>query len=389
MRNLWLLALALLAAPVAASAQPADPAMDAAVRALCPRQIAMLGEASHGDGATFAFKAAVIRRLVSECGYNAVLFESSHYDFLELDRRLRDRDGATPAMLASAIGGIWNRYAELTPLVQFLFEQAQAGRLRLGGLDDQLGSAGAFFSIDEMPTQLAGQLPPGRRGLCREALRRRIYSSYPRNAPYDETERARLRACLAEIRVAARRQAFTLQLLANIERLLERDFADTATMTRGRDRSMYLNLRWLDGQLGRRAKIIIWAHNAHIAHDASATPAFAGGGNLGALIHAFYGRRAFALGFSAYGGTWGRLPFMPEPRALADAPAGSLEALAFGADEADTSHPDAVYLDAARLAAIGRVPGRAFLYDYAPADWSRVFDGMIVFRAERAPRPAG
>jgi erythromycin esterase-like protein len=87
MRLRLLAAFALFAVPAAVSAQPRDPAMDAAVRDLCHRQVAMLGEASHGDGATFAFKAALIRRLVTECGYTAVLFESSHYDFVELMRR--------------------------------------------------------------------------------------------------------------------------------------------------------------------------------------------------------------------------------------------------------------------------------------------------------------
>ena len=158
MRHWLLAALALALSPATASAAPRDPAMDAAVRDLCPRRIAMLGEASHGDGATFAFKAALIRRLVSECGYTAVLFESSHYDFLEFMRRLRAGEEATQAMLASAIGGVWNRYAELTPLITFLFEQARNGRLTLGGLDDQLGSAGAFFSNDEMPARLTALL---------------------------------------------------------------------------------------------------------------------------------------------------------------------------------------------------------------------------------------
>src|SRR5438128_11075975 len=131
----WLLAvLALLAAPAPASAQPDDPAMDTAVRNLCHRQVAMLGEASHGDGATFAFKTRLIRRLVSECGYNAVFFEASHYDFLEFQRRVRAREPVTPAMVSSSIGGLWNRFAEVPALIQFLFEPAGAGRVRLGGL---------------------------------------------------------------------------------------------------------------------------------------------------------------------------------------------------------------------------------------------------------------
>jgi erythromycin esterase-like protein len=359
--------------------------MDAAVRDLCHRQVAMLGEASHGDGATFAFKAALIQRLVSECGYNAVLFEASHYDFLELMRRLRAREEATPAMLSSAIGGIWNRYAELTPLIRFLFDQAQAGRLTLGGLDDQMGSAGAFFSLDEMPLRLTVSLPLARREACRAILHRRFYWQYGDAVHHDRAEVARIQACLADMAVAVARNSAAhervtqLQMIANMQRALAREFLEADDRNRGRDRSMYLNLRWFAARLGPRAKIIIWANSAHIARDASTSASFPAGGNLGALVDRYYGRRAFALGFSAYGGAW-RSVFSRGDEPIAPATEGALEGLAM----AGTAQ-DIVYRDRAWLARIGRVPGRPFFYHYAPADWARVFDGMIVFRAERAP----
>jgi erythromycin esterase-like protein len=386
MMRFVLAALALIAAPVAAPAQPRDAAMDAAVRDLCHRQVAMLGEASHGDGVTFAFKAALIRRLVTECGYGAVYFEASHYDFLEFSRRRAAHEPVTPAMISSSIGGLWNRYAELTPLIQFLFERAQAGRLDLGGLDDQVGSAGAFFSNEEMPLRLTASLPSARREECRAILHRRFYWQYSDAARHDQAELARIRACLADMAAAiarngaARERATQLQMIASIERAMARDFLFNAAINPGRDRSMYLNLRWLAARLRPRAKIIIWAHNAHIARDASTSASFPQGGNLGALVHRTYGDRAFALGFSAYGGSW-RSVFSRDEAALPPAPPGSLEALAMAGVAGE-----AVYRGPAWLARTRRVPGRPFHYNYAPADWARVFDGLIVFRAERAPR---
>jgi erythromycin esterase-like protein len=381
-----LAALALLAAaPTAAWAQPADPAMDATVRDLCHRQVAMLGEASHGDGATFAFKAALIRRLVDECGYNAVFFEASHYDFLEFSRRRAAREPVTPAMISSSIGGMWNRFAELTPLIRFLFDRAQTGRLQLGGLDDQVGSAGAFFSNDEMPLRLTAGLSPDRREACRALLHRRFYWQYGDAVHHDAAELGRIQTCLAEMAAAvarsapARERSMQLQMVASMQRALSRDFFEANDLTRGRDRSMYLNLRWLAARIGPRAKIIIWAHNAHIARDARTSSSFPEGGNLGAWVDRFYGRRAFALGFSAYGGSW-RSVFSREEAALPPAPPGSLEALAMTGVAGDT-----VYRGPAWLARVRSVPGRPFHYHYAPADWGRVFDGLLVFRAERAP----
>jgi erythromycin esterase-like protein len=382
--RLWLAALALFAAPAAASAQPRDPAMDAAVRDLCHRQVAMLGEASHGDGATFAFKTRLIRRLVNECGYNAVFFEAGIYDFLELTRRLRAHEPATQAMLSSAVGGLWNRFAEMAPLLQFLFEQAQAGRLHLGGIDDQIGSVGAFFSNDDMQQLLTAGLPPARRDECRALMHRRLYWQYDDTQHHDAPEVARRQACLVDmgaavVRAGGRERAARAQMIANMQSALAREFMEGDALTRGRDLAMYRNLRWLAARLGPRAKIIIWTHNVHLARDASSGTSFPNGGNLGAYMHRAYGTRAFALGFSAYGGSWHSV-FVREDTALPQAPAGSLEALAM-ADVAG----DSVYRGAPWLARTGRIPGRPFNYVYAPADWGRVFDGLVVFRAERPP----
>lgn len=380
-----LAALALAALPTTAHAQARDPAMDAAVRDMCHRQVAMLGEGSHGDGATFAFKAALIRRLVDECGYNAVFFEASHYDFLEFQRRLRAREPVTPRMVGDSIGGLWSRYAELAPLIQFLFERAQAGRITLGGLDDQLSSATGYFSLDQMPERLTSSLAAPRRAECREIMRRRSYWDYPEGTHYDAPERARIQACVAEMTSAiSRRRASIdrteqLQMLANIDRTVARNFLADPEISRRRDESMFLNLRWLSARIGPRAKVIIWAHNAHVAYDASASHSFPAGGSLGAWVTRAYGRRAFALGFSAYGGVWRSL-FVRGDQAIAPAPEGSLEALAMAGIAQDKA-----YRDRAWLARLGRVPGRPFFYEAAPADWARVFDGIVVFRAERAP----
>jgi erythromycin esterase-like protein len=378
MRRWWLAMLALIAAPALATAQPRDPAMDAAVRDLCHRQVAMLGEASHGDGATFAFKAALIRRLVSECGYDAVLFESSHYDFVELMRRLRAGEAATPAMLSSAIGGIWNRYAELTPLVSFLMGEARAGRLTLGGLDDQIGSAGAFFSLDEMPIRLTALLPAEARDRCRDLIHRRIYSGQPTEPPASTEMNAGLLSCTEQMMVVAANRD-DAHLAQNMAQAFDRDLVPEAVRNRRRDESFYRNLQWYAARLGPRARFIIWAQNAHVARDATASPNFPGGGSLGAWVQRDYGRRAFALGFSAYGGAW-RSVFSRADEPIPPAPAGTLEALAMAGV---TQH--SVYRDHAWLVRTGRVEGRPFFYHEAPATWARVFDGMVVFRAERAP----
>ncbi len=362
--------------------------MDAAMRDLCGRDVALLGENdSHGDGRAIGFKAVLVRRLVERCHFNAVFFEASHYDFLEISRRLRRGEPVSPEMVSSAIGWLWNHDEEVASLIPFLWSEAKSGRVTLGGLDDQLGARDAFYSIEQMPAELTGFLPSERRPDCRELFRRRILFDYPASEPHTPATNARLQACLAEIGTAVRAQpgmdaptrTETLQMIASAERCIARDFDKPEQNAPGRDLSMHRNLQWLAARLAPHSKIIIWAQNVHIARDASASPSFAGGRNLGAYVHAAYGKRAFALGFSAVSGSvrYARHENRPVPAA----PAGSLEFRAF-----PTPDGEAVYLGPRRLSAYGLIPGGVFNHRYVPARWAQVMDGVVVFRAERPPK---
>jgi erythromycin esterase-like protein len=392
-RALLTIMLILAAAPAAAAVLPpasaGDGALAAAVRDLCGRDVALLGEADHGDGRTVEFKVALVRQLVTRCGYDAVFFEASHYDFLEYARRARLGEAVSPDMLASAIGGLWRHDAELQPLIPFLHERVRAGRLAVGGLDDQLGSAGAFYSNGLMAEALAAYLADAPGAECRGLLVRRIQNaSGIRTGP----ERAGALRCLAEIGRAARRgrnpvtREAHLAMLAGIARAIARDRfftesgMDVPGYVRDRDRAMYLAFRRLADRLPRGSRIIVWAANSHVARDATMTPEYAGSRNLGAFIREAHGARAFALGFSALSGAhfWTR----QEPsRAFAAAAPGSLEARAMAGSAADSA-----YLDPARLAALGAVPGSLFGHEPLTARWGEVMDAVIVFRAERAPR---
>ncbi len=379
-------ALVTLVAASTAPAQPYRAALDAAMRDTCNRQVVMLGETTHGDGTTVAFKAALIERLVSRCGFKAVFFEASFYDFLALDRKLRAREPAGPELLQAAVGGLWRYDAEFQPLVPFLLTRAAAGQLALGGIDDQVGAAGSFYANDAMPLEVTEALPEPRRSECRTLFHQRLYWQF--EGGYQPAHRAALRACAAAAMGATAASAGDpvtrgerLQMLANIDRQLARDLGPTEAYIVARDRSMYLNFQWLAERLPPGTKIIVWAANAHIAADATASGEYAGPTNLGAFIKQAYGARAFALGISALSGSfrWSR----QEPsRALPAALPGSLETLALAGGRADST-----YLGNAALKRLGVRNGVAF--DYAkPAaiDWSRAFDGLVVLRAQHPPQ---
>lgn len=361
-------------------------ALQAALRDLCDRRIVFLSEAAHGDGATIAFKAALTERLIRRCGFSAVLFESSRYDFLEYERRLQAGEPTTPDMLSSAIGGLWRRDAEFAPLVPFLHEQARAGMLRLGGLDDQLGSAGAFYSIAGMAADLAGAAPPARRQACQEAFRRRIYSAYDSARPYDEAERRGIDVCLDD---AARRLEMAdedggrrharLRMIAAFRSAVARDRAPEAAYARARDGAMYEHLRDDLRRLGDERGVIVWTATVHGARSAAALDEPGAALNMGARAHRDLGGRVFSLGVSALSGTYADFPGGPV-RDIPPADANSLERRALA-----RTRTDAVYLDRAALRRAGTATSGALSNRPLRLRWHQVLDGLVVLRTQRPP----
>lgn len=363
------------------TAIPVDDPMSAAVRDLCSSDVALIGEgANHGDGRSLAFKSALVQRLVEQCRFDAIVFEGSSYDFLELDRRLRRGDPVTRTMLSSAVGGLWNRNDEIQPLITWMHDSLVAGRLRLGGMDDQLGSAGAFYSIAVMPAELGGLLTNERGDVCKGLMRQLIYSQLGTSP----AEQAPLVACLSEIRSAVEAMPESndrdadLQNLANIDRNVSRQGMEAAAYIEGRSHSMWMNYQWwVANRFPRGTRVIVWGATAHLSRRADSYPPFATTTNFGSYIDRTYGDRAFFLGFSAASGTYME---NNQVRNRVQAAQGSLEAVALGASGADL-----VYVDQGDLQRLGQRPGTVFSPAPVLSRWSEVVDGLIVFREERAP----
>lgn len=363
---------------------------EAALRAVtqdaCQHQVVMLGEsATHGDGHTEAFKVALVERLVNECGFDSVLFEASHYEFLNIARRLRTGQAVSADQLSSAIGGLWKFDGEFQPLVPFLLAKAQAGQISLGGIDDQLGERGQDYANVEMIADLTTLLPQQQRQDCGLALHRRIYSDYSEAAPYSASDRSQITTCLSDIRLAVTADKTVdlasreerLEMISATDRWISRDFTSDAELIVARDKSMFQDFQWLRRQQLKRHKVILWAATVHIAKQGDPTWADHTGTNFGSFVHQEYGACAFSLGFSALTGTYRRGHDVDEQPA---APPESLEAQALRGNRSD-----AVYVGPAQLTAMGTVPGAIFRHSYQTLRWSNFLDGIVIFKTERPP----
>ncbi len=326
------LSLGLGTGGIAQRPDPGDaPALEAAARDLCGREIVLLGESgTHGDGRTEAFKAALVRRLVGRCRFSAVLFEGSIYDALAWNRTLRHGGMADAASLGDAVGGLWKRDAEFRAMTPFLVERARADRLLIGGLDDNLGGEGEAYSLGPMADELASVLPEPRRSQCSAAMRARATYSYEPDAPAERARQIALLGCLDDASRASSGGDERKAMLDNFRRLVVSDTDPTAGFG-ARDRAMFDNLRWYKARLPRAAKVIVWAATIHIAKSARLeTPGNVA--NFGEYVHDAYGRRAFALGFASHGGSYrvGTRPANRHVVAVLPVPADSLETRAAG-----------------------------------------------------------
>ena len=368
-------ALALASSSTACAQTPT--VVDRVVADVCDEQIVLLGELpSHGEARAFSLKAGVVRRLVDDCGFDALLVEAPVYEFVGFEASVRDGT-ATPLALDRAIGAFWHTEG-LHDWRRWVFERAAAGELAVGGLDDQ-PSATSSYARETLPALIASELPDGLRATCRAAVHRNLHWGYDDEHPYDADERARLAECTAEAAEAiasapdvdATRQMMAASLSGFYARQAEQDGAPS------REAALDRAARWWTSRLPDGAQVVIWTSTVHAARETgplSTRP-------LGARLAETWGDRLAAIGFSAYGGV-SSMAGLPA-RAFADAPSGSLEAHAVqnGAPQA--------YLDREALRSLGSVPSRllgGFDVDaFRTADWSALFDGVVVVQEEKAP----
>jgi erythromycin esterase-like protein len=357
-------------------------ALGTAVRNLCGRQIALLGEApTHGDGHTAAFKVALVRQLISRCHFKAVIFESGRYEFLAFQRAIR-RGTATPSMLADAVGGLWKFDREFQPLVDFLYAQAKTGRVQLAGMDSQIGGLDETYTNEQMVPELTQSLPAEQASACNDSFARHVAWSYPADHPYGQVNHDQLLTCVAAMRRAFDADKGTDQvtraeretMIDNLEWAIGPDLSIRSVQVAAREQWLFRNFVSFAATLPQRSKIIVWGATVHLARNVAAISSPGEHRTLGERLHELYPGKAFTLGFSAKGG---RFRVFQQLLPIDPPPLSSLETNAMGRGNAT-----AVYLDKRQLDQLGVLPGGALGHAHRLANWADVVDGMVIFREE-------
>ena len=327
---------------VVRSIEPADTDfsdLSGLAAAIGSSRIVLLGEQTHGEASTFLAKTRIIHFLHEKMGFNVLAFESGFYDCA----RIWDNTQHGGTFSKEVIGSLFYMYAT-SHQMQPLFDYIQ-GRLHrpdsliVTGFESQHTGADAKKDLFPDWETYFRQQDPGMLDADWELFRRVSLATFasPAYRPTEEEKKIFFRK-LAEVKATLSKPArarsasansgpaglmggghfsnsggFWYQVARSIESQAVRYWGIVKDNANTRDRQMAENLIWLAEKAFPDQKIIVWAHNGHIAKNTDQLQSASGGVDagflssfvpMGAAIHAHFGDRAFHIGFSAAEGTY-------------------------------------------------------------------------------------
>jgi erythromycin esterase-like protein len=292
----------------------------------------LLGEASHGTHEFYRERAQISKRLITECGFNAIAAEADWPDAYRINTFVRGVGNDVDAI--DALGGfkrfpqwMW-RNADVLDFVGWLREHNDERRE-----PDKCGFYGLdLYSLHASIEAVLAYLKKVDPEAAKRALQH--YACFEQFGESTETygyatgfglRRDCEREVVQEL-VALRRKAMDyLQrdgqvaadayfcaeqnalVVRNAEEYYRKMFRREVSSWNLRDTHMMESLGALEKHLSRTrgnpAKIIVWAHNSHLG-DARATHMGERGElNLGQLVREHFGREAISIGFTTHTGT--------------------------------------------------------------------------------------
>ncbi len=225
-------------------------------------RIIMLGEQNHGDGASFIFKTKIVEYLHNYHGYNVLAFEADFYA-LELAWQRVHAARDVSEHVRHQIYSFWANTEEVAPLWRFIEMQFDGDTpLIVAGIDPRHSGRNSKAEVlKDIKTFLDAQSKDidGATDFY-ELLTKMVVREYDHKINALEQE-----AFFATLKILERRaREFQAATLRNIGFC-----ARNAWSFHGRDEGMVVNLEYLIRERFPQEKVIVWAHNYHIAKKSS------------------------------------------------------------------------------------------------------------------------
>lgn len=354
-------------------------------------RIVLLGEQTHGEATTFRAKTRLVEFLHEKMGFDVLAFESGFYDCARIWENVQ-AGGRVPDEVVGSLFYMYATSLQMGDLFGYLEGDRSSKRpLVITGFDSQhTGEKSKTLLFDDFGRFLSKEHPDVLdpdwelfRRVSGELFASRDYrpSIVEQQRFFDKLNSLK-KLLNDDSKVTdslTSSSGFWYQVVCSIESQANRYWQLVHENENSvRDLQMARNLIWLAEKAYPGKKIIVWAHNVHIAKSFTALGAksLSEDANafvpMGQEIHRYFGSRAYSIGFTGGGGSYmnyvdSKIIDVPTPMA------GSVEAKLAATGDAygflDYHH--------APRSLRQSIPG--CIADYGPAkgEWPEVFDGLF------------
>ncbi|WP_321396975.1 erythromycin esterase family protein [Emcibacter sp.] len=313
---------------------------DEIVEAAGDKRFVLIGEASHGTKEFYRARAELTERLISEKGFDAVAVEADWPDAFRVNRYVSQQ--GTDSSAEQALGNferfptwMW-RNREVEHFVHWLHDynlryissnpdlkrrerpvgfygldlysmnsSIHAVIDYLDGIDPEEARKarmryGCLYHFMDNPQSYGYAMHRGLADSCEDDIIQQLLNLREKSLNY-----LRRNGLVAEEEYfGALRNAELVKSAEEYYRSLYRGHPNSWNL---RDQHMFDTLNslsdFISDQLGREARIVVWAHNSHIGNAAATEMGRRGEFNIGQLAREKYGRDALLVGFSTCQGT--------------------------------------------------------------------------------------
>ncbi|MEK7253151.1 MAG: erythromycin esterase family protein, partial [Bacteroidota bacterium] len=286
-------------------------------KAVGDAQIIALGEATHGTSEFFTLKHRLLQFAVRELGVRVFAIEANQLEVEKINRYVCGGEG-TAEQIIRVMFSVWNTQ-EMLALIEWMRAwnlENPSRMVEFVGFDLQdpslpMDSLSQFFGDWEPALRpLADSLQRG----YRAAWRAQYYPQAPdsvRLAWKVNADRvlALVNARLAEWRgkanspAAKKRVEWALQNTRVVSQAADIAFSQKVS---GRDTFMAENIRWIQSMRSPGTRILVWAHDSHIARSDHPDQRFNyhSGDSMGKYLSRIFGNKYKAFGLFTAGGQY-------------------------------------------------------------------------------------
>jgi len=280
------------------------------------KQIIMLGEQTHKDGATFLAKSRLIKFLHKELGFDVLIYETGFYDTENLWKSLKNNAYNNLTDFSKALYPFWYMNQETEEILEYIVERISTeNEIQISGLDVQFSGQIGDQERDSLLTQYLYSRPeinatkyPAFFSIKHE------YSNYANKWVADQLSATKKDSILKDINsinklyasdsLKSSKDLLYSRFFKNIEVLYTYSWNyDIGEDIRFhiRDSAMAENFIWLKENKFKNNKVIVWAANLHTSYDNySYNPVPAKFTSMGEYIKKEYGGQCYSIHFTSF-----------------------------------------------------------------------------------------